>query len=364
MDTQGQKAPQRAQLAEGERSQEGRGRTGVLLVNLGTPASPRTADVRRYLRQFLSDPRVIDIPPALRFALLHFVILPFRPRRSAAQYATIWQEGGSPLLIHGRALSEEVAKRLGPRFHVELGMRYGEPSLPDALARLRTAEVDRIVVFPLFPQYASSSTGSALEVVYREAAAQWNVPSLRVLEPFYADPGFIGAQAGIARPLLERFAADHVLFSFHGLPERQIRKSDPSGAHCFARPDCCARVGPHNASCYRAQSHATAHALAGALALGPGLWSVSFQSRLGRAPWIKPYTDLVLPELAARGVRRLAIFCPSFVADCLETVEEIGVRAREQWSSLGGSDLLLVPCVNAHPDWADAVVAHLRAAAD
>ena len=342
----------------------GRGRTGVLLINLGTPASPGTADVRRYLREFLSDPRVIDIPAPLRLGLLHLAILPFRPKRSARQYAQIWQDAGSPLLIHGRALAEGVAKALGEGFHVELGMRYGEPSLPAALDRLRAAQMDRLVVFPLFPQYAASSTGSALERVYHEVGRQWNVAALRVIGPFYADPGFIGAQVAIAQPLLERFGADHVLFSFHGLPERQIRKSDPGGAHCLERSDCCASVGPHNASCYRAHSHATARALATRLALPAERWSVAFQSRLGRAPWIKPYTDLHLPELAARGVRRLAVFCPSFVADCLETLEEIGVRAREQWSGLGGGELLLVPCVNAHPDWVGVVAAQVRSAAD
>ena len=335
---------------------------GVLLVNLGTPASPAVADVRRYLREFLSDPRVLDSHPLARALLLYGVILPFRPRRSAAAYAKVWMDEGSPLLVHSRALCEAVAKRLGDDCATELAMRYGEPGIASALERLSARGVSRLVVIPLFPQYAGSSTGSALECVYALAGKHWNVASLRVIEPFYADPDFVRALAAVTAPELSAFNPDYLLMSYHGLPERQVRKSDPSGAHCLAHADCCDGIGATNAHCYRAQCHATSRALARELDLDASAYGVSFQSRLGRTPWIQPFTDRVLPELAGRGVRRLAVICPSFVADCLETVEEIGLRARDQWHQLGGEALHLVPCLNGSTAWAEAVAGWVRRA--
>jgi ferrochelatase len=329
---------------------------GVLLVNLGTPDAPKTKEVRRYLREFLSDPRVLDISAPARWLLLEGVILRLRPRRSAAAYAQVWTQAGSPLLVHGRALRDGVAAKLGPEQPVELAMRYGNPSIATALERLRAADVSKIVVLPLFPQYASSSGGSAGARVMELAGELWNVPPIELLAEFPDHPGFVAAFADVARASLAGFHADHVLFSYHGLPERHVRKSDPTGVHCLATEHCCDAVVPANRRCYRAQCHATTRALAAALDLAPGSFSVSFQSRLGRTPWIRPYTDLVLPELAARGVKRLAVLCPSFVADCLETVEEIGIRARDQWRGLGGEELRLVPSLNAHPRWVEAVV--------
>lgn len=338
-------------------------RTGVLLLQLGTPDSASVGDVRRYLREFLSDPRVLDLPALGRWLLLNGVILPFRPRRSAAAYACIWEESGSPLLLHSRALQEALAKSLGDGFVVELGMRYGRPDIGGALERLAAADVERIVALPLFPQYASSASGSALERTYQLAGRAWNVPPLVALGAFYDDPGFIEAAAAVARGPLAEFRPDHVLLSYHGLPERHVRKSDPTAAHCLEREDCCAALGPANRSCYRAQCAATTRSLARSLGLAEGAHSMAFQSRLGRTPWIRPYTDFVLPELAEHGVRRLAVLCPSFVADCLETLEEIGIRARDQWLELGGEELLLVPCVNASPRFVAAVAGWVRAAA-
>jgi ferrochelatase len=335
--------------------------TGVLLTQLGTPASTEVADVRAYLREFLSDPRVIDIPAPARWLLLNAVILPFRPRRSAEAYRAIWTPEGSPLLVHSRALAEALGKTLGEGFRVELGMRYGEPRLADALERLLAADVEHVVALPLFPQYAASSTGSALERLHALAGARWNVPPLSTVGAFFDDPGFVAAVAERARPALERFQADHVLFSYHGLPERQIRRSDETGVHCLADPGCCDALVPANRSCYRAQCFATSRALAAALALPAERCTTSFQSRLGRTPWIRPYTDLVLPELADRGMRRLLVLCPSFVADCLETLEEIGIRARAQWRELGGEALELVPCVNASDPWVAAAADLVRA---
>lgn len=328
---------------------------GVLLVNLGSPEAPTPRAVRRYLREFLGDPRVLDIPALPRKLLLEGVILPTRPRRSAEAYAKVWTPEGSPLLVHGRALRDALAKRLGSGFVVELAMRYGVPAIGPALDRLAAADCRRILVVPLFPQYSAAATGSALEAVYRAAGARWNTPPLDVLDAYYDDPGFIGALAAVARELPEDRRPDHLLLSYHGLPERQIRRSDPTGAHCLASNDCCAAVCRANRFCYRAQCVATSRALARALGIRDEDWTIAFQSRLGRTPWIRPYTDEILPFLRGRGVRRLAVMCPSFVADCLETIEEIGLRAREQWLELGGEDLVRIPCLNAHPAWVDAV---------
>ncbi len=335
-------------------------RTAVLLLNLGTPAAPTIPAVRRYLREFLSDPRVLDIPAAVRWMLLHLVILPFRPRRSAALYREIWLPGGSPLLVHGRALAAGVAETLGSDFVVELAMRYGEPAIAPALQRLAAGDVERIVVLPLFPQYAASSAGSALARVMELAAAQWNVPSLVTITDFFDHPRFLDAVASVTRPALDAFRPDHVLFSYHGLPERHVHKSESQPGHCLSTPDCCDAVGPANRRCYRAQAVATTRTLARALDLAAERHSFSFQSRLGRDPWIAPYTDECLPALARRGVRRLAVVCPSFVADCLETLEEIGIRARAQWRSLGGEEFHLVPALNAAPVWIEAVAAMVR----
>ena len=340
--------------------------TGLLLCNLGTPDQPTPASVRRYLRQFLSDPRVLDIHPVGRWLLLNLFILPLRPRKSAAAYQKIWTERGSPLLWHSEDLVVAVRERLGPDWAVELGMRYQRPSIASALEKLRKARgaggtgVDRVVVFPLYPQYAVSSTGSTVAELFRVAAKAWAPPTLTFVDAFYDDAGFLDAFAAVGAPILKTEEPDHVLMSFHGLPERHMRKTDATGRHCLAQADCCDRIGPANRTCYRAQCFATARALASRLALSEGSWSVSFQSRLGRTPWIHPYTDVVIPRLAAEGKKRVVVFSPAFVADCLETVEEIGIRAREQFIAAGGKQLTLVPSLNATPAWADAVVALAR----
>jgi protoporphyrin/coproporphyrin ferrochelatase len=335
---------------------------GLLLINLGTPDEPTPAAVRRYLREFLSDPRVIDINPAARAALLNLVILPRRPAQSAAAYRSIWTERGSPLLFHTEDLAEEVRARLGEPWRVEIGMRYGQPSIAGALATLAEAGCERIVVFPLYPQYASSSTGTALEVAYSVAATFWNVPNLIAVPPFYDHPGYIQAFAERGRATIQEHDPEHILFSFHGLPERHLKKSDEAKSRCLVRNDCCDAITSENAWCYRAQCFATARALAAELALPEDGWSVSFQSRLGRTPWIRPFTDEEIPKLARRGIKRLAVFSPAFVADCLETLEEIGIRAVEQFKEHGGEDLVLVPSLNSMPIWADAVAEMATAA--
>ena len=329
---------------------------GLLLINLGTPDEPTTPAVRRYLREFLGDRRVIDINAVGRALLLHLVILPTRPSKSAAAYKSIWDpQRGSPLLYHSQDLAAGVAAKLGDTWRVELAMRYGNPSIAGGLAKLEAAKVDRIVVLPLFPQYATSSTGTAVARVMELASDKWTMPALDFVPAFYDDPGFLGAFEAVAKPALAAANPDHVLFSFHGLPVRQITKTDTTGTHCFASKTCCDTLA--NPSCYRAQSFATARALAKRLALAPEQYTICFQSRLGRTPWIEPFTDVVLDELARAGKKRLAVLCPAFVADCLETLEEIGIRANEQFKEAGGESVTLVPSLNATPAWIDAVCA-------
>lgn len=338
--------------------------TGVLLLNLGTPDSPAVGDVRRFLRQFLSDRRVIRLPQPLHWLLLNLLILPFRPRKSAAAYRAIWTEAGSPLLHFGRGLAESVAERLGLGFRVELAMRYGSPSIAESMSTLMASDLAKIVVVPLFPQYAIASTGSALAEVARVLESAERPPPLHTLGDFFEHPSFINAYTEVAEPILKDFAPDHVVFSFHGLPEWQIRELDPSGRRCLVDADCCAASSAENRSCYRAHCFATTRALVAALEVDMDLnehnTSLVFQSRMGRTPWLDPDLVNVLPELAERGIKRLAVFCPAFVADCLETVEEVGIRARAQWSELGGDALCLIPCVNAGPGWADGVAAMVR----
>lgn len=330
-------------------------RWGLLLINLGTPDSPGTGDVRRYLREFLSDPRVLDINPMLRGFLLNAVILPFRPAKSGAAYRKIWTDRGSPLMVHTRDLESKVAARLGSDVQVEVAMRYQSPTVQNALERFAKNGVDRIMIFPLFPQYSSAAFGSAVEKVLLESVRHWNTPATHTVEAFYDHPAFIRAFAEVARPVLDDMQPDFVLFSYHGVPERHCTKSDPTGSHCLKRPNCCDRIVHANRFCYRAQCFATTRALVAALGLETR-HEVSFQSRLGRDPWIRPYTDARLEELAQEGVKKMAVLCPAFVADCLETIEEIGMEGAKDFKAAGGQELRLVPSLNSHDAWADAIV--------
>jgi ferrochelatase len=239
-------------------------------------------------------------------------------------------------------------------------MRYGKPSIASALERLRRRGARRIVVVPLYPQYSSATTGSTIEKVFHEAGKRWNTPYLQVVPPFYDHPAFIDAAAAAARPTVERTRPEKVFMSFHGLPERQIRRGDEGGRHCLATPDCCAQITPANRDCYRAQCFATARLLADRLGLAADDYVVSFQSRLGRDPWIRPYTEEILADHARQGCRRAVILSPAFVADCLETLEELGIRGAESWKEHGGELLELAPAPNADDAWADALVRIVR----
>jgi ferrochelatase len=333
---------------------------GVLVLQVGTPDSTSVRDVRRYLREFLSDPRVLDMPALLRSLLLNAVILPFRPRRSAEQYRKIWTAEGSPLMIHTEGLRAALQEELGEVYVVRVAMRYQNPSIESALDELVEAGCNRIVIAPMFPQYSSAAYGSAVGRVHELTSTMWNVPATSTIPPFYDHPGFVSSVADIARRHLAGFRPDHVLFSYHGLPESQIRKSDQSGEWCLQRSDCCDAMLAENRFCYRAQSHATTRVVANELKLSNSEFSTAFQSRLAGQKWIEPYTDAVLEGLYRNGVRRLAVLTPSFVSDCLETLEEIGIRLREQWLGIGGEDLSLVPCVNADSIWASALAGMVR----
>ncbi|MBC3423361.1 ferrochelatase [Pseudomonas sp. L7] len=322
----------------------------LLLVNLGSPASTSVADVRRYLNQFLMDPYVIDLPWPVRRLLVSLILIK-RPEQSAHAYASIWWDEGSPLVVLTRRLQAAITPHW-PHGPVEIAMRYGQPALPEVLERLAAQGVRKVTLAPLYPQFADSTVTTVVELA-RQTVAERDLPvEMRVLQPFYDEPEYIDALVTSARPYLEQ-DYDHLLLSFHGLPERHLKKLDPTGSHCFQSPNCCETACAQvRKVCYRSQCLASAAAFAKAAGIPEGKWSASFQSRLGRAKWIEPYTETRLDELAKAGVKKLLVMCPAFVADCIETLEEIGDRGKEQFIEAGGEELVLVPCLNDHPQWA------------
>lgn len=319
-------------------------KTGVLLINLGTPDSPSTKDVRKYLKEFLNDPRVVDLPVWVRRVLVYGAILPFRPKKTAHAYQSVWEPTGSPLMHHSLQLSAKLQAYLGDDYLVSIGMRYGRPSLASTIESL-LPYVNRLVIVPLYPQYASSTTGSAVEKCFEILGQAWNIPPIEVLKPFYGQSWYLEPLASQTQKSIDEFKPDHILMSFHGLPVRHIEKS-----HCKPCTKPCPTVVENNPYCYRAQCYATARGVMQRLVGAPD-FTVCFQSRLGRIPWIQPYTDEVLNQLLAQGHKRLSVACPSFVADCLETLEEIGLRLKEQWLDMGGQDLQLIPALNASDAW-------------
>jgi ferrochelatase len=321
---------------------------GVLLVNLGSPDSPSTGDVRRYLREFLMDGRVMDAPYPIRFGVVHGCILPFRPRHSAEAYRSIWSSEGSPLVVTSRKVRDKLQPHTA--VPIEVAMRYQNPSIESAVRSLVRQRVDQILVIPLFPHYAMSSYETAVERVKTVAGNLAPNVLLEVVPPFYQDPGYIAALVASAESHLAQ-DYDHLLFSFHGLPERHLRKADPTGCHCLVKADCCEKDGPAQATCYRSQCFKTVKAFVKRAGVPEGKYAIAFQSRLGRDPWLKPYTDQMLEHLAGNGVKKLLVICPAFVADCLETLEEIGLRGREAFLHAGGHEFTMIPCLNEHPLW-------------
>ena len=329
---------------------------GVILINVGTPEAPTVPAVRTYLAEFLNDPRVIDIPTPLRWMLLNLIILPFRPSKSAHAYQQIWTPEGSPLLINSKKQVEALSVAL-PGQHVVLAMSYGKPSLEDALTSLLARGVTRITLVPMYPHYASATTGGTVEAWHKLLGAQVQPPASAVLPAFYDSPGFISALAANIQQTVATARPDHVLFSYHGLPIRQL------GPYCSdaAAGKACGPLGPNHLHCYRAQCLATTELLLTATGL-TATTSTAFQSRIKGTTWLSPFTDEVVVELAKKGVKRLVVACPAFVADCLETLEEIGLRAAVTFREAGGEALTLVPAVNASPQFIHMLAAALGSA--
>lgn len=327
---------------------------GILLVNLGTPDSPSTRDVRKYLKEFLMDERVVDIHPFLRTILVKGMIVPFRAPKSAKLYRAIWNDKtGSPLLNFSKIQQRLLQQTLGDEYLVELGMRYQSPSIEGALNRLRQANADHITVIPLFPQYASASSGSVYQEVMRVLGTWTVIPGLSFVNSFHDNELMIEAFAENGR-IFEPQAYDHVLFSFHGVPKRHLRKAGCNDSH-DQEGICCKALTDQNKFCYAAQCHDTARLIAARLDLRASQYSVSFQSRLGNDPWIEPYTSRVLTELARSGKKRVLVFCPAFVSDCLETIYEIREEGLETFQKAGGEQLDLVPSLNDSTIWIEAL---------
>ncbi|MBW8125510.1 MULTISPECIES: ferrochelatase [Pseudomonas] len=325
----------------------------LLLVNLGSPKSTSVADVRSYLNQFLMDPYVIDLPWPVRRLLVSLILIK-RPEQSAHAYASIWWDEGSPLVVLSRRLQQQMTTQWtqGP---VELAMRYGEPSIETVLTRLAAQGIRKVTLAPLYPQFADSTVTTVIEEAKRVVRDKKLDVQFSILPPFYDQPEYLDALAASVRSYVEQ-DYDHLLLSFHGLPERHLTKLDPTGQHCFKDADCCKNASAEVLkTCYRAQCFSVARDFAERLGLPEGKWSVAFQSRLGRAKWIEPYTEARLEALAQQGVKKLLVMCPAFVADCIETLEEIGDRGLEQFREDGGEELVLVPCLNDDPQWAAAL---------
>ena len=322
---------------------------GVLVAQLGTPQAPTARALRPYLRQFLSDPRVIDLHPLRWYPILYLFVLTRRPARSAALYANIWTDEGSPLMVHSQAQTRGLQERLGSAYRVVLGMRYGEPSIARAVQSLEQEGIERILVFPMYPQFSCATTGSIYDAVNRAALGRrcpWffdrkrQMPALRFVPPYADHPAYINAlkQSVAAAVARLSWTPDRYLITFHGIPRRYVDEGDPYRRHC----------------------EETARQLATALGLAEDEWVSGFQSRFGKEPWLEPYTEEVLARLGGQGVRRLVAICPGFTADCLETLDEIGREGAEQFSSGGGQQFHLVPCLNDHSAWLDAMATIAR----
>lgn len=316
------------------------GRIGILLGQLGTPDAPTTPAVRRYLKQFLSDRRVVDLNPVLWWLVLNGIILRFRPKASAELYRKVWTPEGSPLLVlsnhQAAGLEKGLSTRGGAEVKVEVAMRYGNPSTGSAIRKLIDWGADRLLLFPMYPQYSAATTGSTCDEVFDELKTLRDVPALRIVPPYYDHPGYIGALAAMAREKVSSLGAtpDKVLISFHGIPQRYARLGDPYPSHC----------------------EATAKALVAAMGWSDEAVLMTYQSRFGREPWLQPYTDETLMSLGGKGVKTVLAMCPGFTADCLETIDEIGNLGAEQFEEGGGGHLHLVPCLNDDPRWIEAMV--------
>ena len=322
-------------------------KTAVLLINLGTPDSPSVGDVRKYLFQFLNDPRVIDIPWLLRAILVNLIIVPFRAPKSAKIYKELWTKDGSPLLLHGKHVTQKLQEKLLQKADVFFAMRYQNPSIYSVLEEIRKKNYAKIIVIPLYPQYASSSTGSTLEKVMQVVSKWWVIPEITLVSQYYDEVGYIDAFAERGKAHIND-NYEHVLFSYHGLPVRQVDKvyeSSPCADH-----HCEDHLDEENAFCYKAACYETTRLIAARLNIPKENYTVAFQSRLDKK-WLEPFSDEVVEQLAKKGVKRLLVFSPAFTADCLETTIEIGSEYKEIFEEHGGQHLQLVESLNDHPLW-------------
>ncbi len=313
-------------------------KTGILLINLGTPDAPTAQAVRAYLEEFLSDPRVVEIPKAVWWLILNGIILNTRPKKSAAKYAKVWLPEGSPLRVHTAKQTVLLQGYLGERtkapFVVDYAMRYGSPSIPGVLRKLKEQNCQRILVVPMYPQYAASSTTTAFDIVFSELQQMRNTPALRTIKNFHDHPGYIKALANnINEYWMKNGRPEKLVMSFHGLPQFSLDKGDP----------------------YHCECHKTGRLLVQELGLQPGQYFLSFQSRFGKAEWLKPYTTATLKELGKQKTKRVDVVCPGFVADCLETLEEIAMEGKEDFQHAGGGEYHYIPCLNERDDWMHAL---------
>jgi ferrochelatase len=323
---------------------------GILLVNLGSPDSPHPKDVRKYLDEFLMDERVIDVPYLLRVLLVRGIILNTRPKKSAKAYQKIWWDEGSPLIVLTKRLQEKIKPQVS--VPVKIAMRYGNPSIHYGLQQLYDQGVREVLLFPMYPQFAMATTETIL--VLAEEVRQKHFPDMQftIVPAFYNHPDYVKDLSNSIQESLEKFPHDHLLFSYHGVPERHIRKSDITKSHCKIDGSCCNTPSKAHDFCYRHQCYETTKQVAKFLNLPEGSYSTSFQSRLGRDPWLQPYTDKTIEDLAHKGVKNLAVVTPAFVSDCLETLEEIAMEGGEEFKEAGGKEFLAIPCLNDHDNWA------------
>jgi protoporphyrin/coproporphyrin ferrochelatase len=323
---------------------------GIVLMNLGSPDSTEVRDVRKYLDEFLTDKRVIDYSWFFRKIVMQGIVVPARAPKSAEAYRMIWTKNGSPLIENTKALAKNLESLISQP--VAIAMRYGNPSMESAFVELleKAPQLQDIIAIPLYPHYAMSSYETAVEHakdIYRKKNYGFQ---LRFIPPFYREPKYIHALAENIRPYLEN-EFDHLLFSFHGIPERHLTKTDPTRHHCLQSPACCQTPSAAHATCYRHQCLETMKEVAAALRLQEHQFSFSFQSRLGKQPWLKPYTDFRFQEMPSEGIKKLLVVCPAFVSDCLETLEEIEIRGKESFLQSGGTGFTMIPCLNTHPLW-------------
>lgn len=329
-------------------------KTGILLINLGTPDSPLAKDVRVYLTEFLTDGRVIDLPWLWRQFLVRGLIIPKRYKQSAASYQKIWTEAGSPLLYHSQQLKEKLQAALGEPYAVEIAMRYRHPSIKEAIRHLLSQPLSHLIILPLFPQYASATTGSVKQKTMEILKDFHVIPRVSFINNFFDHPSYIKAVASRSLDFdLNKY--QHILFSYHGLPQRQIKKGS-SPNHCLKSKNCCEEIGSHNYHCYAAQCFATTKQIALQLNLKKESYSVCFQSRLGKEAWLQPYASETIHHLAMRGIKNILVFSPSFVCDCLETIYEINCEYALEFKKAGGQNLDLVPSLNSDPLWIKALV--------